>query len=136
MLFLELLLGVGVAAACLAGVRAAFPAAERVTWALGLLAAALVYVVLALLDDRSSELAVEATGALIFGGLAALGVLRSAGFLAAGWAVHAVWDVAIPLAIDTAFVPEWYPPVCIGFDVAVGAYWLARVREQPTRATV
>ena len=56
--------------------------------------------------------------ALIFE-LSAAGLLRSPGWLAAGYAVHGVWDLFHhPRAVPTRVAP-WFPPMCAAFDFVV-----------------
>ena len=43
-------------------------------------------------------------------------------FLAIGWAAHVLWDVGWHFGESVAFVPSFYPPVCIGFDLVVAIY--------------
>ncbi len=65
---------------------------------------------------------------MFFAALGALGVVSSMWFLAAGWAVHAAWDVIVPAFADVSYMPTWYAAVCVGFDVAVAAYLTVRSR--------
>jgi hypothetical protein len=62
----------------------------------------------------------------------ALGVVAMAGFsaaaargpvrpvAAAGWASHSLFDATHDLG-DGSRLPDWYRPLCAGFDVAVAA---------------
>jgi hypothetical protein len=51
-------------------------------------------------------------------------------FLILGWAAHAAWDVLLHQVLSVGFVPEWYPVVCLGFDVLLAAHIAVRVREK------
>ena len=101
------------------------PRGEARVLAAGLAVAAAVYVAFALAGGaRGTSLALQAAGLAGFGGVALLGVRHSPWWLAAGWAVHAAWDIGLPSATAPPFVPAWYPPLCVGFDLAV-AVWIA-----------
>ena len=39
-----------------------------------------------------------------------------------GWLIHPVWDLLIDNHSLTIFVPQWYPTVCIGYDIAIALY--------------
>jgi hypothetical protein len=107
-MFAQLTLGAVLAAGGVALIRAAVPRRfERPFWAAGLVAAALVYVVLAFRAELSAELSVEVVGAGVFAMLALLGVRVSSWFLAAGWGAHALWDLGVPALIDTSFIPTY-----------------------------
>jgi len=81
-----------------------------------------VYVGFAIADGRRRMLVLESTGALAFVGLATAGLVYGTAVLAAGYALHAVWDV---LHHDS-HVPNrhapWYIPLCVVYDVAVALY--------------
>jgi len=53
--------------------------------------------------------------------LGALG-LRQILFLSVGWTLHALWDLVSPLFSDVGHMPHWTVPLCLGFDLLVGAY--------------
>jgi hypothetical protein len=88
-----------------------------------LLVAALLYVLFAALGRSANGLAVEAAGVVAFGGLALLGVRRQApALVAAGWALHPMWDVALHTAgAGAAYTPRGYVAACIGFDLLLAA---------------
>ncbi|MCB9745745.1 MAG: hypothetical protein H6741_12855 [Alphaproteobacteria bacterium] len=100
---------------------------ERVAWALYLVLAALIYVGFALLGGASvGWIAVELGGVLLYGALAALGGARWPLFVGLGWLAHVGWDLALHPGGHPGYVPGWYPPLCLGFDVLVGLTWLRR----------
>ncbi|HET9985909.1 MAG TPA: DUF6010 family protein [Longimicrobiales bacterium] len=103
-------------------VRAVAREPER-RYAVALLVAALLYVLFAALGQSASGLAVEAAGVVAFGGLALLGLRRRAPLLvAAAWALHPVWDVALHTAgAGAAYTPRGYMAACIGFDLVLAA---------------
>ena len=81
-----------------------------------------VYLGFAVADGRRSALLVQ-TGELPgFTALAALAVQRdSPGLLGAGWLAHVTWDARHHRGRGPARVRPWYPPLCIGYDVALAA---------------
>lgn len=90
---------------------------------LGMIAGA--YLGFAAADGRLRTFAVESVGITVTVSLAVAAVVLDAPvLLAAGYAFHGLWDLAHhPRALDTA-VPGWYPPFCLVYDVAVGAFVL------------
>jgi hypothetical protein len=58
-----------------------------------------------------------------FGVLGLLGLRGSAYWIAAGWALHPVWDVALHyVGPGNAFAPWAYAIACVSFDLVVAAY--------------
>lgn len=109
-------------------VRRQEPAAGLRLLALGLLTAALLYLGFAVFGGAGARwLAIEAGGVALYGAAAWLGLRRGAGWLALGWAAHALWDV--PFHAAEAFVPAFYPPLCLGFDLLVGAFIVLTFRR-------
>ena len=106
---------------------------ERRLLALGLVVAALVYVGFAIAGSAPvGWLLAEGLGLVAYGGFAWLGLQRAPGWLAAGWALHAVWDGGLHLAgAGAALAPDWYVLACLSFDLLVGAYIAFRYRPQP-----
>jgi hypothetical protein len=88
-------------------------------YALGLVAAAAIYVVLAALGGSVRWVGIEVLGVLVFAGIAALGLGMTPLWLAFGWAVHAVWDAGLHLFRQSGVVGTWYPIACIPFDLIV-----------------
>jgi hypothetical protein len=104
------------------------PKQELRLYALSLIIAALIYVVFAALDPKIEWLMLELAGVLVFAVLALLGLKVSALILAFGWALHAGWDVLLHKLPHVAFVPDWYPLVCLSFDLVLAIYIAARVK--------
>ena len=125
--FADLLIG-AIAAIAFIAVARAFSRFERALFAGALFVAAGAYVGLGLAARSASELVFELGGSVFFAALGALGVVSSMWFLAAGWAVHAAWDVIVPAFADVCYMPTWYAAVCVGCDVAVAAYLTVRSR--------
>lgn len=123
------LLGAALAAAFVLVLARLGPRLERLAWALLLVVAALIYVGFALRRPGGSEwLLLELGGVVLFSLFAVAGVARSPLFLSAGWVLHVAWDVGLHglSGESAAFVPGWYPALCIGYDLVVGLYILRR----------
>ena len=92
-------------------------------WALALFLAGmpLVYLWSWLRAPQPGWLGIELVGLVLFAGLAALGLFRSAWFLALGIAAHGLfWDLWH--YGRTEFIPDWYTIGCLMVDVGIGVY--------------
>lgn len=100
----------------------------RRPYAIGLLVAAVLYVVFAVAGRaQGSWLALEASGVLLFGGAAWLGYRRLPIVLALGWVVHVLWDVLLHVrGTGAVYTPDWYPWVCVSFDLVIAGAVLIR----------
>ena len=107
---------------------------ERMS-ALTLIVAAGVYWVLALFGGSLNWLLIETVGMLIFGAFAIAGFKVSPKWIALGWVLHIGWDVLLHDGTTTPWVPEWYPPLCVGFDALVAAYLFRLVYKTSLRET-
>ena len=66
---------------------------------------------------------VELAGVVIFGTMALLGLRGSVWWLAAGWALHPLWDAGLHyFGPGSSFAPETYAIACISFDWLVAVY--------------
>ena len=91
--------------------------------AIGLAAAALIYVGFALVGASTLWMFIELAGVGLFGYVAWMGRDRGYTWLAAGWGLHTVWDVALHVwGSGQPYAPEWYAWLCISFDLVVMAY--------------
>ncbi len=98
---------------------------------LALVITALIYVGFAVVGlwTNSADLnwfLLEILGVGIYFLFAFLGVKKSMWFLAIGWIAHVFWDVALHSGETATFVPKFYPPFCVGFDLVMGIYILWR----------
>jgi hypothetical protein len=102
------------------------PAGAMRLLAIGLVVAALIYVVFALTEAGADRrwLAIEAAGVAVFAGLAWLGFRAVPWVLALGWLVHLGWDVGLHLDRAQPVVGAWYPLTCVGFDLVVAGFLL------------
>jgi hypothetical protein len=94
---------------------------EKVLYAIGLGIAALIYVVFGFFSSSNDWILIELGGLLIYLPFAILGVRLSGWFLCFGWLLHVAWDLVVHNS-TLAFVPSWYPSVCLGFDVLIAGY--------------
>jgi hypothetical protein len=66
---------------------------------------------------------VELAQCIVYGAMALLGLRGSPYWLAAGWALHPVWDVALHyFGPGRSFAPWTYAIACISFDLVVALY--------------
>jgi hypothetical protein len=103
-------------------------------FAVGLVVTALIYVVLALFSDSFRWILIEVAGVPVYAVFAWLGKKKSGWWLAAGWALHPLWDAGLH-DYSTQFVPHWYINACIGFDLLVAAYIAFRGRNPDPRTS-
>ena len=99
-------------------------------YALALIIAASIYVAFSFLSQNTTWIFTEIIGVIIFSIIAFLGVKFSLWFLAIGWLIHPAWDLLIDNHNLTAFVPQWYPMVCIGYDIVIALYIAWKCIEQ------
>jgi hypothetical protein len=120
--FIEIIIGVILAIGfILFAKRSKTYRGEKVSYAIGLGIAALIYVVFGFFSSSNYWILIELGGLLIYIPFAILGVRFSGWFLSFGWLLHVVWDLVLhnqPLN----FVPDFYPSVCLGFDVLIAVY--------------
>ncbi len=72
-------------------------------------------------SQNTTWILTEIIGVILFSIIAFIGI-NSPWFLAIGWLIHPVWDLLIDNHSLTIFVPQWYPTVCIGYDIAIALY--------------
>jgi hypothetical protein len=108
------------------------PLHEGLFFAITLILTAASYVQWAYAGGTPAEQTTEIVGLVVFAAFAIVGV-RWPYVLAFGWVAHVFWDVLLHPP-DTLWVPSWFPPFCVGFDLLLAAYivWRAR-RANPTR---
>lgn len=87
-----------------------------------LVVAGLIYVNYARAAGDPHGLLLESAGTLVLVAVSFAAVRRrSAGLLAAGWALHPLWDVALHSGGIGAYAPVGYVVTCVGFDFALAA---------------
>lgn len=102
----------------------AWPAAAPRIYAIGLVVAAGIYGVLAVVAGDFGALPLEIGGLLVFTLVAVAGLRWWQPLLALGWAAHVAWDMALHPLASGGYAPSWYPLLCVGFDLVV-AGWIA-----------
>jgi hypothetical protein len=102
----------------------ALPRRTRGILVAGLFVAALFYVYFAATARASPGwLAVELAGVAVYGGMALGGRRGSLWWIAAGWALHPLWDVTLHyVGPGRVFAPAWYTTLCLTWDLVVAAY--------------
>jgi hypothetical protein len=94
-----------------------------------LLSAALIYVGFAAANGASREwVAIELAGLAAFGLVAFAGGSRWPVRIGIGWLAH---SQGLHPGGSPGYVPVWYPPMCLGFDVYVGIALILRFRSKP-----
>ena len=112
--------GVVFALGFIACARSLGPQREIGLYGIALIPTAAVYVVFALIEGMWSSLPVELLGVVPFGGLGLAGVWRVPVLIVIGWAGHGGWDLV--MAQKSAYVPPWYPILCVGTDIFLAGY--------------
>lgn len=86
--------------------------------------AALTYVYFAAkAGEGTGWVIAELAGVAVYGSLALRGLSGSPLWLAAGWALHPVWDVALHYSgPGHAFAPDAFAITCLSFDLLVATY--------------
>jgi len=76
-----------------------------------------------LLDTGQIWVLVELVQVVIFGTMALLGLRGSPYWIAAGWALHPLWDVGLHyIGPGHSFAPMTYAIACLSFDLVVAVY--------------
>ncbi len=101
---------------------------ERKAYSNGLLIAAAIYPLFALLWGDVAWLGVEALGVAVYGVFVWLGRRFSFYLVAVGWLLHPIWDVGLHLLGPGRHVaPDWYAIACGSFDVLLALVIARRV---------
>jgi len=125
---LWLILGLILGAILLAYARSYRARGERKILAIALVIAAIIYVIFAVIWGDVLWVIIELAGVPIYGVFAWAAIRYSAYWLALGWLLHPIWDVALHLSGPGNMVaPEWYTIGCITFDILVAGYVFTRV---------
>lgn len=101
---------------------------ERKAYANGLLIAAAIYPLFALIWGDAAWIGIEALGIVGYGGFVWLGRRYSFYFIAVGWLLHPLWDVALHLrGPGRHVVPDWYAIACVSFDLLLSLVIARRI---------
>lgn len=78
----------------------------------------------------------ETVGVVIYGTMGLLALRGSPLWLAAGWAAHPIWDLALHyFGPGAAFAPVEYAITCLSFDLVVAAYVCGGLQVQARGAS-
>lgn len=129
---LAFLIGAILAVALIRLARKIPPARERRIYAVGLVVAAIVYVVLGVAGRATTRwLAWESIGVFIYGTAALVGLRGWPALLALGWAAHVAWDVLLHVnGAGAEYTPHWYPWLCVSFDLVMAVAVLISIRRE------
>lgn len=98
---------------------------------IALVITASVYVGFAVWQGSPSWWLFEAGGVVIYGLFYGLSCWVAPLWLAGGWALHPVWDIALHrFGPGHGLAPDWYAIACVSFDFAVAVYWICRLRSE------
>jgi hypothetical protein len=89
---------------------------------------AFLYSLFAVMGGSNEALLQELAAGLVFVALVVIGFRRSLWWVAAGLALHGVFDFFHPHLIADPGVPPWWPAFCLAYDLvaAAGLAWLIR----------
>ena len=130
-------LGIGVVLAIAVGIFATAVGLDRdrAFYPTVLIVVALLYALFAVLGQSTHALGLELLAGVIFIVAAAWGFKTSLWIVAAGLVAHGLFDAVHGTLIPNPGVPRWWPPFCLGYDVAAGGYlaWLLRSGRVPAK---
>ncbi len=102
----------------------------RWLFGLTLVLAALIYIAFAALWGDRLWLIIESAGVIGYALFYLASMGRSILWIALGWLLHPVWDIALHLfGPGSHIAPGWYAIACMSFDFSVAGYILYRHRE-------
>ncbi len=126
----EITVGIVAALALIVFARIRSRGSELFVYAIGLVIAALIYPAFTVINGGMSRVGTEVIGVAVFSTIALLGLRLSPVLLAFGWTTHVAWDVLLHGGDGSAYVPSWYPTVCVGFDLLLAGYIVAALRSR------
>ena len=95
---------------------------ERSFYPTVLIVIAAYYVLFAAMANATDALIAELLPLLLFVAAAAVGFRRTLWIVAAGLALHGVFDLIHHTVITNPGVPAWWPGFCLAYDVTAAAY--------------
>ena len=125
--------GVATAAVIVAFARTTGFDRDRSFYPTVLVVIALLYVLFGVEEGDLSVVAAETAVALVFVATAIVAFhRRSPMLLAAGLALHGVWDAAHPALLPSSdAIPTWWPAFCLGVDLPLAAWAYVRWPQRP-----
>jgi len=127
-----MLIGFGLALAVAALGRLGGLDRDRAYYAVVLIVVAHYYLLFALMAGGAG-LAAEIAFFAVFAAMAVLGFRTGLWLVAAGLALHGVFDFTRPLLLAGSGVPLWWPDFCMAFDVAAAAILAALLLRERRR---
>ncbi len=128
-MLLEILFGIVIASILFYFGIKLYPKSHLSIWSTGLIIAAVIYCIFALIGKNYDWLSIEFLGVILYSIPALLSKKYSKYWLVLGWALHVLWDVVIHHNGHPGFVPYWYPGVCIGFDLSIAGAIIWSIRK-------
>lgn len=125
---MPVLIGLGLALALAAFARISGFDRDRAFYPVVLIVVASYYVLFAAMAGASAELPVEMLLFLPFAAAAVVGFRAGLWIVAAGLALHGLFDFTRHSLLPGSGVPAWWPGFCMGFDVAAGLVLAALLR--------
>jgi hypothetical protein len=123
---MPLLIGVGLALALAAFARLSGLDRDRAFYAVLLIVVGHYYVLFAAM--AGAGLPIELLGFAVFAAIATFGFRTSLWLVAAGLALHGLFDFLRPLLLAGHGAPSWWPAFCAGFDLAAALILAAILR--------
>lgn len=124
-------IGGGAALAVDRAVSRTMPNARTESAAAGLLTAAAIYPLARRRGFGSLGEKVVLLGASGVVAAAAAMPKQRTQLIAGGWIAHAAFDAAFRDDANVSRIPSWYPAMCAGYDVALGASLLVPAQRAP-----
>lgn len=90
--------------------------------AVQLAAIAAVYAGSSLAGGSFSVISVEVAAITAFFAASLFGRWGSPAILVVGYLAHGAWDIAHHLGSIPTFLPDWYGPFCLAYDLVVAAF--------------
>ena len=118
----EVALGAIIALACIYIFRSKNIRKEVIAWGYGLVIAAIVYLIFAEMNKEPTWIYIELGGVVLFSLFLWFAKKWNLLFVPVGWLLHMVWDTLLHIVVDPGYAPDWYPDLCIGFDVVIAIY--------------
>lgn len=99
-------------------------------FAAGLTIAAAIYAAFSMNAGPAEWVLIELAGVALFAGMSIIGYRTSILVLSAGWTLHIAWDLWHGSIDSIRFIPDWYPMLCVAFDLVVGVYLFAEWKRR------
>ncbi|MEO1262681.1 MAG: DUF6010 family protein [Bacteroidota bacterium] len=104
------------------------PVAEKKILSRGLIIAATMYILFALIWGSAKWVGVETLGVLLYIPFIILGKRHHFAWIGFGWLLHPAWDFGLHFfGAGKGVAPMWYVTSCITFDILVAAYIFYKV---------